>query len=328
MSDTAIATQFLLEEYKELNNSLHINEERGEKRLEFFVTLSSFVLGAIGYFIKEFKTYDPRFLTLIYLMIILFLSGLLYIGFIVQNRLRKRNSITDGFKKDLQRIRAIIKDLDAGHEVLPADYSAFVNPAAAKGGSGRKNTSLYHIAAVINCVIGGTVFAFITFALAKPIIIVAGGSLLVAVLIGLATLGKKTHAVDISHDDRATALTHAGGVVFKIEGGKIKFLLVTSSKDEKRWVLPKGHIEKNETAEFAAIREVVEEAGILAQPRQILGVEQYQRLNEKIVVRYYLMQYIKEAALTREPRKMAWLTKEEAIKQISCADTRRILEML
>lgn len=49
-----------------------------------------------------------------------------------------------------------------------------------------------------------------------------------------------------------------------------KVLLVTSRK-KKRWILPKGGVEINETEQDAAIREAYEEAGIKATDVQSLG---------------------------------------------------------
>lgn len=161
-----IAFEFLIEEYKELNNTLHINEEKGEKRLEFFLTLSSVVLGAIGLFIKEFATIDKKFLDLIYLLIILLLIGLICIGFIIQRRLKKRNRTTDKLKSNISQIREIFKRIDFAHTILPANYTAFshanqqITPQSFK----RRYTSLLNIAAVFNFVLGGAAGAFISFA--------------------------------------------------------------------------------------------------------------------------------------------------------------------
>ena len=49
----------------------------------------------------------------------------------------------------------------------------------------------------------------------------------------------------------------AGGVVFKKEDNKLKFLLILDGYG--RWALPKGHIEKGESTKTAALREVSEE---------------------------------------------------------------------
>jgi 8-oxo-dGTP pyrophosphatase MutT (NUDIX family) len=53
----------------------------------------------------------------------------------------------------------------------------------------------------------------------------------------------------------------AGGVVLRKTNNKIEILLVYSPP-HKAWVLPKGHIDKGETIEEAAIREVKEETGL------------------------------------------------------------------
>jgi ADP-ribose pyrophosphatase YjhB (NUDIX family) len=51
----------------------------------------------------------------------------------------------------------------------------------------------------------------------------------------------------------------AGGVV--VRGGKLLLVQVENLKGEVVWCLPKGHLEKGETAEQAAVREVTEETG-------------------------------------------------------------------
>ena len=52
----------------------------------------------------------------------------------------------------------------------------------------------------------------------------------------------------------------AGGVVIHRQAGESRCLVIRDG--HRNWGFPKGHIEPGETAERAAIREVVEETGI------------------------------------------------------------------
>lgn len=56
----------------------------------------------------------------------------------------------------------------------------------------------------------------------------------------------------------------SGGIVYRKQDGKIEILLLEweNSKGEKVFVIPKGHIENEETAKDTAIREISEETGL------------------------------------------------------------------
>lgn len=56
-----------------------------------------------------------------------------------------------------------------------------------------------------------------------------------------------------------------GAVVFRRKSGNTEFLLVKNKKGSN-WGFPKGHIEKGETEEDTAIREVLEETGVSITP--------------------------------------------------------------
>lgn len=62
----------------------------------------------------------------------------------------------------------------------------------------------------------------------------------------------------------------AGGIVIK----ENKVLLLHTVHD--RWVLPKGHVEQDESFRSAAVREVFEEAGIKARIERKLGWVHYE----------------------------------------------------
>lgn len=55
-------------------------------------------------------------------------------------------------------------------------------------------------------------------------------------------------------------------------GAEMRLLLVTSGKDGEKWTVPGGGIEKGETAEAAAVRELIEEAGVRTDSGAFLGV--------------------------------------------------------
>jgi len=54
--------------------------------------------------------------------------------------------------------------------------------------------------------------------------------------------------------------TSAGGVVYRVEDGTPLYLLIRDSYGN--WGFPKGHVERGEKPEDAALREVMEETGL------------------------------------------------------------------
>src|SRR3954466_8510014 len=83
--------------------------------------------------------------------------------------------------------------------------------------------------------------------------------------------------------------THAGGVVIEGSGTDVRVLLVRGSRAPYPWVLPKGHIERGETPEDAARREVQEEAGVDAEVSRDLGTVSFIVRGNRVVVQYFAM---------------------------------------
>ena len=46
----------------------------------------------------------------------------------------------------------------------------------------------------------------------------------------------------------------SGAIVIRLDSKEPRVLLVTSRRNPRKWIFPKGHIEKKETAEAAALR--------------------------------------------------------------------------
>ncbi len=114
--------------------------------------------------------------------------------------------------------------------------------------------------------------------------------------------------------------THAGGVVARLDAGRPRYLLVRARRDPTQWIFPKGHVERGETPEEAAVREVREEAGVHARVLEPL---------DRLVVPdgdvlLFLMRYEGEAG-AGEGREIAWCDPEEARRRLTFPESRQIL---
>ncbi|HBE76332.1 MAG TPA: hypothetical protein DDW65_00895 [Firmicutes bacterium] len=100
----------------------------------------------------------------------------------------------------------------------------------------------------------------------------------------------------------------AGGIVFRRQDDKLEYLLVTSNSNKSRWIFPAGHVETGEVPPEAALREVLEEAGVIAEIILDLGSFRYYwyHANQKIIIEtdLYLMKYIKTISENPEGRQV------------------------
>jgi 8-oxo-dGTP pyrophosphatase MutT (NUDIX family) len=118
--------------------------------------------------------------------------------------------------------------------------------------------------------------------------------------------------------------THAGSVVFQQFGNQTSYLVISSSNGSDR-VLPKGHIEPNETAENAALRELREEAGITGEIVAKLTEQHFKVLDEIIFVQYFLIRKLGNIE-EKENRSIQWLDEKNALKVLSFEEARAVLK--
>ncbi len=114
----------------------------------------------------------------------------------------------------------------------------------------------------------------------------------------------------------------AGGVVIKKERGRPKVLLIKDGYG--RWTWAKGHIEKGESPEAAAVREISEETGLKSlEIVQRLGEQEYffflkgERIFKKVYV--FLIRSSAREKLkiqTSEIENAKWFWPEEAAKKV------------
>ena len=120
-------------------------------------------------------------------------------------------------------------------------------------------------------------------------------------------------------------IRQSGAIVVRLNGKEPEVLLVTAKRNPRNWIFPKGHIERGETPEAAALRETKEEAGILGKLIGPAGVLEYGFLGAKARVEYFLVQYAREAGPPEDGRARVWCRLDDALERLSYKNTRKLL---
>ena len=122
-----------------------------------------------------------------------------------------------------------------------------------------------------------------------------------------------------------------GTIVFRCQNSSKMFLLLHHASGH--WDLPKGHVEKGETEEATALRELKEETGI-SNARLVPGFREkityyYKRNSETFFkqVRFFLVETKqKEVRVSSEHKGFQWLPFKEAVKKLTFKNAREILK--
>jgi 8-oxo-dGTP pyrophosphatase MutT (NUDIX family) len=120
-------------------------------------------------------------------------------------------------------------------------------------------------------------------------------------------------------------LRQSGAIVVRLDKKEPRVLLVTSKRNPNRWIFPKGHIEKGEGAEAAALREAREEAGVVGKSLGLAGILEYRFLGAGFRVEYFLAVLKKEAGPPEKGRARAWCSLDEALERLRFKNTRKLL---
>ncbi|MBI4426508.1 MAG: NUDIX domain-containing protein [Candidatus Kerfeldbacteria bacterium] len=113
--------------------------------------------------------------------------------------------------------------------------------------------------------------------------------------------------------------TSAGGIVVRLQNNKPEILLLRD-KHFADWTLPKGHVEKGETLEQAALREIFEEAGVTSATiiKQLRTFRRFvEKSNEWKTIHYFLITTQPEQPLDKlesEDFEIQWFSLEDLPK--------------
>ena len=139
----------------------------------------------------------------------------------------------------------------------------------------------------------------------------------------------------------------AGAVIYRMENNKIYYLLLHYSPSEKRrrgqWGFAKGHVEKGETDEQTAIREITEETGIediVIMPgfkelekyffRKVYGLKGEERKKApwifKSVIFFLAQTQTKEIKISDEHIGFVWLEFVDAVKKLSFKNSKELIK--
>lgn len=130
---------------------------------------------------------------------------------------------------------------------------------------------------------------------------------------------------------RAREERSAGGVVYRTIDGRPHYLLIRDSYHN--WGFPKGHLEKDEPAEQAALREVEEETGLseLVMRGEVDVIDWYFRFRGRLIHKHCHFFLIESASGDTVPQRdegitaCKWVSLEEGLSMVSYANAREVL---
>lgn len=121
----------------------------------------------------------------------------------------------------------------------------------------------------------------------------------------------------------------SGVIPFRKRRGKLELLMVTST-NKKRWVIPKGVKEPHLSPRKSAIKEAWEEAGVRGKvSKPPIGAYRYRKWGGICTVEVYVMEVSQIVKHWNESfRDRRWFTHREAMRRIKGTDLQRIMRQL
>ena len=119
----------------------------------------------------------------------------------------------------------------------------------------------------------------------------------------------------------------SGVIPYRVQNGKIEILLITS-RDHQKWVVPKGGISNGMSPPASAAKEAWEEAGVIGRvDANKLGTYKYRKRGKIYQVQIYLMpvEMVCEEYPEAGKRQRQWLDFTKVIMLVKQASLQRII---
>lgn len=249
--------KFLLAEYQYFSDAFWKNEETGEKRVEFFITLTTAVIaGVVALATRSGEALPDANIRNISIGV---LSAMLLLGLVTFLRIMQRNRVTDEFKDILDYLRGQIKHRS---ESL-GDYKLPFRPSRRwlKGG-------LAETVALMNSIIIGVMAALYSESNWHWALIPVLFLLSFVIQVSIAKRDRRSAKKEKKKLPQ-TFRANVGAIIINPEGLVLAF--------ERKWIpgswqCPQGGLDEGEEPQAGVLREIQEETGIEALRLELLGM--------------------------------------------------------
>lgn len=142
----------------------------------------------------------------------------------------------------------------------------------------------------------------------------------------------KQHPLQLGKSGKRDVRTQFGVLPYRVVNGKVQILLITS-RETGRWIIPKGWPEAGLSATASAAREAWEEAGIegrisetcLGLYSYLKALEDRDRLPVVVAVFPVKVSRLAEKFPEQKARKRKWFSRKKAAARVVEPELRRIL---
>ena len=119
----------------------------------------------------------------------------------------------------------------------------------------------------------------------------------------------------------------AGAIAVRPRRAATEVFVVRAKKNPQDWIFPKGHIEPGEAAPDAAVRELLEEGGVVGEAGDLVGISSFRSGTRHVEVSYYLVWFTGNGK-AEESRETKWLTFDAARETLTYDDARRYIDIV
>jgi len=266
-------TAFLVADLQYFGQSLLENERIGEGRFRFLSALITAVsAGLVALYTANAGMKDePKELIVTGALI-----GLILFGFLTYVRMLHRDRVSEGYKKDLDYIRCLLRTKLPlqKYDVLPHE------PATMRGFKKLKAGYAQTVGVVFSFLAAVLLFYCLHLFLSVGVWISSGTSAVVLVCLSYITIAIANHNKEVAKEDArgGQLLMSSPSEYFRAGAGAViikeRYLVLAfrrSSTDDDVWQCPQGGLNAGEDPLEAAYREVSEETGIRKRDLKHLG---------------------------------------------------------